>query len=80
MRACGGSFAANDFDDTGMGVAEGVDGDAAQEVQIFFAGGVEDVGAAAVGDDERVALVGGKKKLIGIAQTGVSLGLEKVRE
>jgi len=43
-----GGFAADDFDDAWMGVPEGVDGDAAQEVEIFFAFGVEDVDAAAV--------------------------------
>ena len=42
MNGAGG-FAADDFDDARMRVAEGVDGDAAEKIQIFLAGGIKDV-------------------------------------
>lgn len=59
-------FAANHFDDVGMRVAEAVDGDAAEKIEIFFARGIEDVRTAAVCEDERLAFVGGEKESLRI--------------
>ena len=66
-------FAANHFDDARVRVAERVDGDAAEEVEIFLAGGVIDIAAAAMGEQHRRALVGRQKKLFGVGQTGIEL-------
>src|SRR5690348_11596403 len=63
-------FATNDPNDLGMGVAETVDGDATQKIEIFLAGGVEDVRTAAVGEDERLALVGGEKVFLRVGESG----------
>src|SRR5262249_35119484 len=56
------------FDDTRMGVSQSVHGDTAQEIQIFLAARVKDISAASVGEHERLTLVGGQKKLFGVAQ------------
>ena len=66
-------FAANDFDDARMRMAEGVDGDAAEKIEIFFAARVIDVAAAAMGEDNGLALVRGHKKLIRVAQNGLRI-------
>src|SRR5271168_4610931 len=56
-----------------MRVAERVDGDAAEEIEIFFARRVIDVAAAPVGQDERTALVGGEQELLRSAYARVQL-------
>src|SRR5271168_174010 len=58
MHGAGG-FAADDFYDAWVRVAEGVDGDTAEKIEILFSGGVEDVAALAVGEEHGLALVGG---------------------
>src|SRR5882762_4620520 len=68
-------FTADGFYYARVGVAESVDGDAAEEVEIFFAGGVMHVRAAAVGEDDGLALVGWQEKLFGIAEAHVELWL-----
>ena len=57
-------FAANRLDDTGMRVAESVDGDAAEEIEIFLAAGVEDVAAAAMREDDGLTFVSRQQKLV----------------
>src|SRR5208282_2810817 len=64
-------LAADDFDDARMRVAEGVDGDAAEKIQVFFAARIVDVAAAAMGEDDGLAFVGGQKKCVGIAQNRI---------
>jgi len=54
-----------------MRVPEGIDGDAAEKIEILLASGVVDVSAAAVGHDPQVALVGGQKELLRIEQARV---------
>src|ERR1700739_3547132 len=49
-----GRFAANDLDDARMGMAEGVDGDAPEKIEIFLAGAVKDVNATAMRQQERL--------------------------
>jgi hypothetical protein len=66
-------FAADDFDDARMRMAEGVDGDAAEKIEIFLAARIIDVAAAAMGEDNGLALVRGHKKLIRIAQNGMGI-------
>src|SRR5215470_17183112 len=61
-------FAANHFDDIGVSVAEAVDRDTAEKIEIFFPVGIENVRPAAMRKDERLALVGWKKILLGIGQ------------
>src|SRR5438094_367332 len=73
MNGAGG-FAADDFHDARMRVPESVHGNATKKIEILFAGGIENKGAAAVGHDHGRALVGGQKKLFGIQQTRVRLG------
>ncbi len=68
-------FAANDFNDARMGVAEGVNGDATKKIEIFLARGVIHISAATMRDDERLALVSGEEKLFGVAQARVELRL-----
>src|ERR1700724_3076640 len=72
-------FAANHFYDARMSMAEGVDGDAAKEVEIFFARGVIDMGATTVGDQERLALVSRQKELVRIAKACIELRLAAAR-
>ena len=54
-------------------MAESVNGDATKKIEIFFAGGVENIRAMAVAHDPRRALIGGEKKLVGIRKTGIRL-------
>src|SRR5882762_7183686 len=68
-------FTADGFYYARVGVAESVDGDAAEEVEIFFARRVIHVGAVAVGEDDGLALVGGQEELFGVAEARVELGL-----
>jgi hypothetical protein len=68
-------FAANDFDDAGMRVAESVDGDAAEKIQVSFAGGIKNVAAAAVAEDEGLALVGGQEKFFRVAEARIDESL-----
>ena len=72
-------FAADDLDDAGMRVAEGVDGDAAEKIQILLAARIVDVTAAAVRENNGLALIGRQKKLIGIAQDGSRFGCARRR-
>ena len=67
-------LAANHFDNARMRVAEGIDGDAAKKIEIFFARRVKNVGPAAMGHDHGLPLVGGQEKLFGIRQTHVRSG------
>ena len=72
-------LAADDLDDAGMRVAQSVDGDAAQKIEILFAARIVNVSAAAVRENNGLALVGRQKKLIGIAQDGSRLGCARRR-
>ena len=72
-------FAANRFYDARMSVAERVDGDAAEKIEILLASGVEDVGAAAVSQDHGLTLVSGQKKFFGIEQARVRFYGEQLR-
>jgi hypothetical protein len=72
-------FTANDFYDARMSVAESVDGDASEKIEIFFAGGVVDVAAAAMSEDEGLALVGGEQELLGIVQARIGSGFPGAR-
>jgi hypothetical protein len=65
------SITANHFNDARMGMAEGVHSDAAEEIEIFFAGGVKDVGAAAVRHHHGRPFVSGEKKLFSVEQARV---------
>src|SRR5579885_1806910 len=55
-------FATNRLDDAGMRMAERVDGNTAEKVEVLFAGGIEHVGAAATSKKDGLALVRGKKE------------------
>ena len=68
---CASRFAADDFDDARMGMAERIDGDSAEEIEIFFAGGIKDVAAAAVGQYERRAFVGREQEFVRSAYASV---------
>jgi hypothetical protein len=57
-----------------MGVSEGVHGDAAKKIEILLSSGIEDVRAAAVSHNHRLALVGGEKVLLGVQQARVGFG------
>src|SRR5216683_7616928 len=61
-------FAADYFHDARMRVAKRVDGDAAQKIEILLPRGIENIRAAAVSQDHRLALVGGQQELFGIEQ------------
>ena len=50
-------LAANGFDDARMGVAECVDRNTAEKIEILLPGGVEDIGAAATRKNDRRAFV-----------------------
>src|SRR5579872_848965 len=63
-----GRFTADDFHDAGMRVAERIDGNAAEKIEILFAARIINIAAAAMREDDGLALVGGHKKLIRIAQ------------
>src|SRR5712692_2739916 len=69
-----GGFAANYFHDARMRVPERVYGDAAKKIKVLFSDGIENVRAAAVGHDQRRALVGGHKELLSIEQARVRCG------
>ena len=62
-----------------MGVAESIDGDAAEKIEIFLAGGVEDIGAAAMGHHHGLTLVRRQKELAGIEQPSVMLRFARSR-
>src|SRR5947207_1578708 len=66
-----GGFAADDFHDARMRMAKSVHGDAAKKIEILFAGGIENICAAAVSHHLRLALVSRQKKLFSIQQTRV---------
>src|SRR5450755_987355 len=63
---CG--FAANHLNDARMRVPEPVYGNATQKIQIFFPGGIVNIGAAAVGEHNGWAFVGRQQKFISIQQ------------
>ncbi len=67
-------FATDHSYDSRVRVTERVDGNAAQEIEIFLAGGVIDVRALAVSHDRGLTFVGGQKKLFGIEQARVGFG------
>src|SRR5690242_16189390 len=67
-------FTANHFDDPGVRVAERVDSDSSEKIQILLARRVENVRALAVRHNDRLPLVGGQKKLLGILEARVGLG------
>src|SRR5260370_41399761 len=58
-----------------MRVAEGVDGDAAEKIQILFAAGIKNTAAASVSKHEGLALVGGEKKLFRVAEARIDGGV-----
>lgn len=60
MEAEGGLIG-NGADDAGVGVAEGIDADAGDEVEIAAAGGIGDVAAFAAVDGEGGPFVEGKQ-------------------
>ena len=66
-----GDFTANGFYNARMRVAEGVDSDTAEKIEIFFSAGVIHITAASMGEDKRLSLVGGEQELIGIVQTRI---------
>ena len=68
---CARGLATDDFDDARMRVAQCVDGDAAEKIEIFFAARVIDIAAAPMGEDDGLTLVGRHQKLIRIAQDGL---------
>jgi hypothetical protein len=57
-----------------MGVAKSVHRDAAEKIEIFLAGGVEDVRAAAVGHHHGGTFVGRQKKFVGVQQSRIGFG------
>src|SRR6266853_7039832 len=61
-------FAADYFHDARMRVAKSVHGDAAQKIEVLLPGGIENICAAAVSQDDRLALVCGQKKPFGVEQ------------
>ena len=65
------SFTADYLHDAGMRMSERVYGDTAKKIEILFSRGVENVRAAAVGHDYRLALVGRQKELLGVHQARV---------
>src|SRR5258708_10703388 len=64
-------FTADYFHDARMRVAKRVHGDTAQKIEILLSRGIENIRAAAVSQDHRLALVGGQKELFGIEQARV---------
>jgi hypothetical protein len=64
-------FAADNFYDARMRVAERVDGDTAKKIKVLFSSGIENVCTSAVSHDHGLTLVGGQKKLLGIKQARV---------
>ena len=64
-------FAADDLDDAGMGVAKGIDGNAAEKIEILFARGVENIRPLPMRHDHRLPLVGRQKKFLGVRETFV---------
>src|SRR6266480_1092816 len=67
-------FTADYLHDAGMRMSERVYGDTAKKIEILFSRGVENVRAAAVGHDYRLALVGRQKELLGVQQARVWFG------
>jgi hypothetical protein len=67
-------FAADYLYDAGMRVAEGVYGDAAEKIEIFFSIGIEYVSAATVSHDQGRTLVGGQKELLSVEKPRVRFG------
>ena len=61
-------FATNSLDDAGMSVAQGIDGDAAEKVEIFLTARVEDVAAAAMREEDRLTLISREHEMLGVAQ------------
>src|SRR5260370_315743 len=58
-----------------MRVAEGVDGDAAEKIQILFAAGIKNTAAASVSKLEGLALVSGEKKPFRVAEARIDGGV-----
>src|ERR1700722_9162638 len=61
-------FTANGLRDTRMRVAESIYRDAAEKIEIFFAGRIENVGPASIAEHDRRALVGRQEKLFSVAE------------
>src|SRR5437588_1063010 len=66
-------LAANNLHNARMRVAERIDGDAPQKIEIFVSGGVENISAAAMRHDHGLAFVGGQEKLLRIGKACVPL-------
>src|SRR5258706_2669436 len=68
-------FTADGFYYSRVGVAESVDGNTAEKVEILFSGRVIDVRAIAMGEDNGLALVGWEEKFFRTAEARVELWL-----
>ncbi len=64
-------FAAYGLDDARMRVAEAVNGYAAEKIEIFFAAGIVNIRATAVGEDDGLAFVSWQEKLVGVLYTRI---------
>ncbi len=64
-------FAADYFHNARMRVAKRVHGDAAQKIEILLPRGIENIRAAAVSQDHRLALVCGQQEVFGVEQARI---------